>query len=335
MGGAADLTARGEIAPGRGATTSRRTCRAVVDQGWEVQERDGTVRAARGCATSPCCCPRAPGSARSSARCATAGVPYRVEGGSLVFRTQELRDLINCLTAIDDPSDEVAVVGALRSPAFACSDVELAEHRRRGPALQLPGARRSTSGRTASREALRCLRAHHHERHDRLARRGGGALRRRARAGGGRASSTPRSRDAFRRARFVVEQARAFEADRPQGLRAFVAWLEERTTGPIFDRDGAGLDDDEDAVRILTIHAAKGLEFPIVILAGIGPNPAYARPPTVSTGPAGDVVVVVGRKDARFGVGDVAGADRPRGAAPAGRGGPPALRGAPPAPATT
>ena len=31
-----------------------------------------------------------------------------------------------------------------------------------------------------------------------------------------------RSRDAFRRARFVVEQARAFEADGPQGLRAFI-----------------------------------------------------------------------------------------------------------------
>ena len=55
-----------------------------------------------------------------------AGVPYRLEGASLFFDTQEVRDLLNCLRAIDDPSDEVAIVAALRSPAYACSDVELA-----------------------------------------------------------------------------------------------------------------------------------------------------------------------------------------------------------------
>ena len=54
-----------------------------------------------------------------------ADVPYRLEGASLFFDTQEVRDLLNCLRAIDDPSDEIAVVAALRSPAFACTDVEL------------------------------------------------------------------------------------------------------------------------------------------------------------------------------------------------------------------
>ena len=54
-----------------------------------------------------------------------AGIPYRIEGGSLLFDTQEVRDLLNCLRAIDDPSDEVSVVAALRSPAFACSDLDL------------------------------------------------------------------------------------------------------------------------------------------------------------------------------------------------------------------
>ena len=54
-----------------------------------------------------------------------ADIPYRLEGASLIFATQEIRDLVNCLKTIDDPADQVAVVAALRSPAFACSDIEL------------------------------------------------------------------------------------------------------------------------------------------------------------------------------------------------------------------
>ncbi|HET6692201.1 MAG TPA: UvrD-helicase domain-containing protein, partial [Miltoncostaeaceae bacterium] len=278
------------------------TCRAVLDQGWQVQERDGTVRRAR-LRDVAVLLPARTGLSAIERALRAAAVPFRVEGGSLVFRTQELRDLINCLTAIDDPSDEVAVIGALRSTAFACSDVELAEHRRAGLRFNpLASALEGRADRVS--RALLTLRAHHRERLDRsLAAVVERFVAERMMVEVGLVDAA--SRDAYRRARFVVEQARAFEADRPQGLRAFVAWLEERTAGPIFDRDGAGLDDDEDAVRILTIHAAKGLEFPIAILAGIGPNPAYARPPTVSVGPGGDVVVVVGRKDARFGVGDV------------------------------
>ena len=53
------------------------------------------------------------------------GVPYRMESGWLVLQTQEVRDLLSCLRAIDDPSDQVALVAALRTPAYGCSDVEL------------------------------------------------------------------------------------------------------------------------------------------------------------------------------------------------------------------
>src|SRR5258708_32110097 len=52
-------------------------------------------------------------------------VPFRMESGWLVLHTQEVRDLLSCLRAIDDPSDQVAVVAALRSPAYACSDLAL------------------------------------------------------------------------------------------------------------------------------------------------------------------------------------------------------------------
>ena len=58
-----------------------------------------------------------------------ANVPYRHEGGRTFFKRQEVRELIAILRAIDDPSDQVAVIAALRSPAFACSDEDLFLHR--------------------------------------------------------------------------------------------------------------------------------------------------------------------------------------------------------------
>jgi ATP-dependent helicase/nuclease subunit A len=255
-------------------------CRAALDEGWHVAERDGDEERA------------VPARFRDIAillptrailgplerALIDAGVPYRIEGGSLAYATQEVRDLINCLSAIDDPTDEVAVVGALRSPAYACSDVELAEHRLSGGGFDYTNeALDEGQGKVAA--ALLHLRSYHVLRSHRSI----AALaetyiadRRVVEAG----MYTSGSRDAFRRARFIVEQARLFEADQPESLRAFVDWLERRAGEAIYDYEGAGLDDDEDAVRIMTVHAAKGLEFPIVIVAGLGVSKSNV-PPTL------------------------------------------------------
>ena len=106
-------------------------CRSVIDERWQVAERDETARDAR-FRDIAILIPRRTGLIALERELAKAGVPYRVESGSLIYRTQEIRDLVNCLTAIDDPADEVAVVAALRSPAFACSDIDLARHRAAG-----------------------------------------------------------------------------------------------------------------------------------------------------------------------------------------------------------
>jgi ATP-dependent helicase/nuclease subunit A len=269
-------------------------CRLATD-GWEVTQRDGSLRSA----TYHDIAVLIPGRTvlqPLEQALAAAGIPYRVEGGSLVYGTQEVRDLINCLTAIDDPTDEVAVVGALRSPAYACSDVELARHRLNGGGFNyLAPLADDADGPVVA--AMRSLRAFHDERH-------AGTLaalverfvndRRLVEIGLYDAGS----RNSFRRARFVIEQARVFEAARPESLRAFVTWLERRAGEAILDHEGAGLDDDEDAVRILTVHAAKGLEFPIVFLAGLGVAPVNRGPLLGVDRTNGRIALAIGSKTA-------------------------------------
>jgi ATP-dependent helicase/nuclease subunit A len=257
-------------------------CQAALAQGWQVQDRDtGGVRSAHYRDIAVLVPARTILQPLERALSA-AGVPYRVEGGSLIYATQEVRDLINCLTAIDDPTDDVAVVAALRSPAYACSDVELAEHRVAGGSFNYlsPDIDHAT-GSVAT--ALRDLRRFHLERNSSVpaVEQNLAALTERfvaARQIVEAGMYDAGNRNAFRRARFIIEQARAFEAEGPESLRVFIDWLERRAGEAILDHEGAGLDDDEDAIRVLTIHAAKGLEFPIVFVAGLGVGPRNQTP---------------------------------------------------------
>ena len=269
-------------------------CRHVVEEGWQVQERSGETRSATFRDIAVLLPSRTVLQALERAL-ADAGVPYRVEGGSLVYATQEVRDLVNCLTAIDDPTDEVATVAALRSVVYACSDVELAEFRllHHGSFNYLAPLPDGAPARVAA--GLQDLKSFHDQRsRGRIA----GLIERFA--GSRRIVEAgiydSGGRNTFRRVRFLVEQARAFEASGVESLRSFVEWLERRAREAVLDQEGAALDDDEDAVRILTVHAAKGLEFPIVLLAGLSVAPRWDTPVFSDPGPAGEVAVVVGTK---------------------------------------
>src|SRR5262249_57336045 len=55
----------------------------------------------------------------------TAGTAYRAESSSLVYTTPEVRALLLAVHAIDDPTDDLAVVSTLRSSLFGCSDADL------------------------------------------------------------------------------------------------------------------------------------------------------------------------------------------------------------------
>ena len=72
--------------------------------------------------------------------------------------------------------------------------------------------------------------------------------------------------------------ALAYESRETPSLQGFVAWL--RTASAEVKRD---MEIARDEVRVMTVHGAKGLEAPIVILAdtttrAAGPDPASAAP---------------------------------------------------------
>ncbi|HLN04969.1 MAG TPA: UvrD-helicase domain-containing protein [Acidimicrobiales bacterium] len=196
-------------------------------------------------------------------------ISYRVESVTLVYGSQEVRDLLALARAIDEPGNEAALAATLRSPAFACADDDMLDFRRGGGLFSLsdpvPGTLRDSRVGAAIRE-LGELRARRH-----VLGPAGVLLRaltdRRVLQIAG---SGPRARESWRRLRYVLEQARGFVEAGGGGLAEFADWVDEQVAGNLRAIESTVPEDDEDAVRIMTIHGAKGLEFPVTILAGLG-----------------------------------------------------------------
>ncbi|OGL45519.1 MAG: hypothetical protein A2W05_04840 [Candidatus Schekmanbacteria bacterium RBG_16_38_10] len=55
------------------------------------------------------------------------GIPYITQDEHTFYRTQEIIDMFNILKAIEDPNDRIALVGVLRSPLASASDRDIYE----------------------------------------------------------------------------------------------------------------------------------------------------------------------------------------------------------------
>jgi ATP-dependent exoDNAse (exonuclease V) beta subunit len=260
-------------------------CRAVEEE-WRV-ERDGQWRPVRLQDIAVLVPSRLSLPALEAAFSAT-DVPFRPETNSLVYATQEVRDVLAAVRATVDPGNDIDVVAALRSSLFAVGDDDLLswhqagrswDYRRPAPdsaadlvvALDgpepVPDGPPPVSPDHPVARAFETLAAWHHDRWwttpsaliDRIVR------ERRLRE---LALAETRPRDRWRRYRFLAEQAREFEATRGGDLTDFVAWAEVQASDLARVIEPIPAEPDDDAVRVLTIHGSKGLEFPMVILAG-------------------------------------------------------------------
>ncbi len=198
-----------------------------------------------------------------------AGVPVRAEGGRSFFQRQEVRDLSNMLLAIDDPLDQISLVASLRSTAFACSDEEIFLHHATGNRLDYRLDHGGDPGGVA--EAMAILR----DLHDLRSRVSLGRLVRTTLEKTRLVEIALAGWDGQQSAANLVklaDRARAFSASGAGGLRAFARWLSEQRASSD-EAEASIAEESDDVVRVITIHAAKGLEFPIVALANLDARP--------------------------------------------------------------
>ena len=215
-----------------------------------------------------------------------------VAGADRLLLTEHIAvmDLMALADALLLPHDDLALAAVLRSPLFGFADEDLFEiawDRGRTPLRAVLERKAAAHGLFAEAAA----------RLDELAR----AARRETPfafyaallgAGGGRrrflARLGPEANDALDE---FLNLALDYERRETPSLQGFVAWLRAARAEVKRDMEIA-----RDEVRVMTVHGAKGLEAPIVILADTMTPPAGPRPPRLLELPDG-AMVWAGRKD--------------------------------------
>ena len=75
--------------------------------------------------------------------------------------------------------------------------------------------------------------------------------------------------------RALVERAGAFRISSIASLSSYISYLEVLRTKNVEMGQPSMVSEEDDVVRIMTIHKSKGLEFPFVIVAGMGNQLSY------------------------------------------------------------
>ena len=191
------------------------------------------------------------------------GVPVGSGQGGGFFSSVEVSTLVNMLALVDNPHQDIPLIAVLRSPAFGFDADALSRIRARDKACLLVDALRlDAEENERSRAFLALLERLRQEAPDLRAVELTWRLIEELDL---IAVCAAMSDGSLRRARIMamVTLSESFEASGYRGLHRYVLWLRrmiEKNQEPALGSDGA------DAVQILSVHASKGLEFPVVFL---------------------------------------------------------------------
>jgi ATP-dependent exoDNAse (exonuclease V) beta subunit len=191
---------------------------------------------------------------------------FTVEGGKSFFDRQEVHETLAVLRAIDDPTDHIALVAALRSSFFGVSDLDVVSYSLSGAPLWSSTIDETRPGAAALAPALALL----DELHARRAHASVSALLERLYDETrvlAALTGSPRGEARIANLEKIAALAREASALGALTLRGFAGLLADRIQNAREEPDlPATRPGDPDTVRVLSIHKAKGLEAPVVAL---------------------------------------------------------------------
>ena len=208
----------------------------------------------------------------------TRNISHLLWGAKSFHQREEVETIRAALTAIEWPDDELSVYAALKGSLFAIPDSLLLRYRHGCGGLHPFGRVPDDLDTDYSpvRDALDILARLHRRRNWQPFVETINELLESTRAHAGFALR-PAGNQVLANVYRVGDLARGFEARGGSSFRGLVEQLTvEAETGDA--TESPVLEEGAEGVRIMTVHAAKGLEFPIVILADITANLATAKP---------------------------------------------------------
>ena len=201
----------------------------------------------------------------------TAGIPFRIESGRGFYQTQEVLDVLSFLRLVHNRHDDVAVATFFRSPVVGLSDSELALIALAPPhegSFYERFAALATSTNVPPRiAAAYALLEDLLPFATRLPPTMLVRLLLRRSQWYQRICAMPRAEQIIANVEKLLEAARQYER---RGFRNLLDFVEELDSLRIVadTESEAAIVSDDNVVTLMTIHAAKGLEFPIVYLLG-------------------------------------------------------------------
>ncbi|MCR5527464.1 MAG: helicase-exonuclease AddAB subunit AddA [Lachnospiraceae bacterium] len=210
-----------------------------------------------------------------------AGIPVYIESRTGYFQTEEIRTMISFIMVLDNPRQDIPLSSLMKSVIGSFTDAEMAEIRQARPEGCFYDALRSAAGEMELEENavpasdglknksilfLKMIKGYREESTylpihtliEKIIDETDYGIYAETRGGSARANLD-----------MLIQRAADYEATSYKGLFFFIRYIEKMKKFDMDFGEASGTGDEANAVRIMSIHKSKGLEFPVVFVSNL------------------------------------------------------------------